>query len=159
MARKPPDPETVGQVLATYAITGSQQATSKETGIPDSTVQKWVTENQEDVERLRRVLQEKYGDDLLQIGRDLLAKVKDTIGKVDVKSAKDLQALMTAFGINMDKQARLAGIADKFEFGITGLANVSPADLETRERLLGERRRALQSLVIDVPRATPESTQ
>jgi transposase len=138
------------EAITAYAMTNNASEASKLVGVSDNTINKWVADSPESLERIRRALQEEFVPELVELGRVLLQKLS-SVKDVPVSTARDAQSLAVTFGIVVDKMAQLLGIKEQIELSGGVLMAVAPADLETRERLLGERRRALQSLVIDVP--------
>jgi hypothetical protein len=147
---KPTDERKRLEALTAYAMTNSMMDAERLTGVDNSTVSRWVADSPESLERIRRALQEAFVPDLVELGRVLLQRLAD-IKTIKVTTARDAQSLAVTFGIIVDKLAQLLGIKEQIELSGGVLVAVAPADLEARERLLGERKRALQSLVIDVP--------
>jgi hypothetical protein len=138
------------EAITAYAMTNNYNEASRITGCNNEAISKWVADSPEALERIRRALQEEFVPELVQLGRVLLGRLAEA-KNVPVTTARDAQSLAVTFGIIVDKLAQLLGIKEQIELSGGVLVAVAPADLEARERLLGERKRALQSLVIDVP--------
>ena len=110
MARgKKTEPEMIYKVMVSYAITRNNMETSRQLGIPESTVRKIVEDNKNSDE-FRKLCEEKQGE-FAEKTSAIIDKLLDRITKEVDDEEKDipLHHLTTALGTVYDKRALSKG--------------------------------------------------
>ena len=110
MARgKKTKPEDVYRVMVSYAITRNNMETSRQLGIPESTVRKIVEDNK-DSDEFRKLCEEKQ-DEFAEKTSAIIDKLLERISKEVADEEKDipLNHLTTAMGTLYDKRALSKG--------------------------------------------------
>lgn len=95
------DNKKVAEVIASYAVTGSYNATAKELGISDKTVKKIILENPKKYEEKKETFIQKAD----RIIDKAMNKLEKKIDKEDVAASQ----LTTVIGTLVDKKRLVAG--------------------------------------------------
>lgn len=103
------------QVLESYALSGNLSETSREAGVPKSTIKRWVTQGSREVERMRRrneevgtrVIEESLEAVLkrhAELARAMQSKALEELGKVRRTTATGVASLAEK-GVKIERLA------------------------------------------------------
>lgn len=114
---KKTSPEDIYRVMVSYAITKNNMETSRQLGIPESTVRKIVEDNK-DKDEFKKLCEEKeneFAEKTSRIIDKLLARIENEV--LDEEKDIPLNHLTTAMGTLYDKRALSKGeMTQNFNF-------------------------------------------
>lgn len=99
------DNAKIAEIMTSYALTNSYNATAKECGVSDSTVKKVIQENQEEFGKVQEQKKEEFADKASK----LIDKAMDKLNKALDKDDIPVNNLTTVIGTLYDKRALAKG--------------------------------------------------